>query len=260
MNKKYDSILFQAKQIWEEITKEHPHQSDKPLYDKELLDLLSQNYHTVIAILSLKSYKRLYVSSNVSEVFGITDECESKFGIVKYVKMMTLEHILFPLIAGRWYVKCLREVHFEEKINQKIAFVGPKIKLANGNTIRLLVQTTHFNEDFERNPINIINVVQNATYLMKDDFWWMRYSYGEGSQKVKYYHSETEKTIEGDILTDREKEILRLIQEGKDSNEIAKILFLSLATVHTHRRNMLARTGMKDITALLQVAISIGMI
>ena len=95
---------------------------------------------------------------------------------------------------------------------------------------------------------------------MKADFWWMRYSYGEGSQKVKYYHSDTKKTTDGDILSDREKDILRLIQEGQDSIEIAETLFLSLATVHTHRRNMLARTGMKDITALLQVAISIGMI
>jgi DNA-binding CsgD family transcriptional regulator len=260
MNIRYETILFQAKQIWEEMTKEHPDQSENRLYDKESLDLLSKNSHTVIAILSLKSYKRLYVSSNANDVLGNADEYESKFGIVKFIRMMTSDHILFPITAGRWYIKCLREASFEEKINQRIAFVGPKMKVANDKTVRILVQTTHLNEDAERNPINIINAVQNATYLMKADFWWMRYSYGEGSQKVKYYHSDTKKTTDGDILSDREKDILRLIQEGQDSIEIAETLFLSLATVHTHRRNMLARTGMKDITALLQVAISIGMI
>jgi DNA-binding NarL/FixJ family response regulator len=95
---------------------------------------------------------------------------------------------------------------------------------------------------------------------MKDDFWWGRYSYGENNQQVKYYHSAMGRSTDSDIISDREKDVLRLIQHGLDSPEIADKLCLSLSTVHTHRKNMLARTGMKDITGLLHVALSIGMI
>ncbi|MEA5459082.1 LuxR C-terminal-related transcriptional regulator [Arcicella sp. LKC2W] len=260
MSNQFDNLLTQAKAVWTEFAKENSEQSEESLYNKESLDLLSKNSHTVIAIIGLKSYKKLYISSNVKEMFGYTAEDNPTLGVLVYVQMMTFDHALFPITAGRWYLKCLKETSFEDKVNQRIAFVGAKMRTKRGKVIRTFIQTTHLDEDKNRNPIHVVNTIQNITHLMKDEFWWMRYTYGENFSKVKYYDSATKKTYEGDILSDREKDILRLIQEGQDSNEIAETLFLSLATVHTHRRNMLARTGMKDITALLQVAISMGMI
>ena len=53
----------------------------------------------------------------------------------------------------------------------------------------------------------------------------MRFNGGEHNEKVKYYHSTTGKTFEGDIISDREKDILRLINQGMDSPEIAETLF-----------------------------------
>lgn len=43
------------------------------------------------------------------------------------------------------------------------------------------------------------------------------------------------------ILTDREKEILRLIQEGKASKQIADVLGISINTVNRHRQNILEK-------------------
>lgn len=255
-----ENILNQAKSIWKDITENHSEKNVVSSYDEEALNLLSKNAHTVIAIIGLKNYQKLFISQNVKEVFGYTAEDEPNLGILQYIQMMAFDHILFPITAGRWYLKCLKEISFEEKINQKIDFVGAKMKTRQGKTMRIFIQTTHLDEDDKRNPINIINTLQNVSHLMKDDFWWMRFCYGENSSKVKYYHSDSGKSFDSDILSDREKDILKLIQDGYDSQEIADKLFLSLATVHTHRRNMLARTGMKDITALLQIAISIGMI
>lgn len=45
-------------------------------------------------------------------------------------------------------------------------------------------------------------------------------------------------------LSDREKEIQRLVAEGKTSSEIAEILFISKNTADTHRRNI--RKKLKD--------------
>ena len=52
-------------------------------------------------------------------------------------------------------------------------------------------------------------------------------------------------------LTKREKEILRLLIEGKTSNKIADELFLSPFTVDTHRKNILHKFKTKNIVELV---------
>jgi DNA-binding CsgD family transcriptional regulator len=260
MNINHDDIISQARSIWADMTNEHPDVSEKKSYDENSLDLLSQNSNSVIAIVSLKGYKELYLSNNVEKIWGFSHQTNPIIGILQYIKMLTFDHALFPIIGGKWYLKCVKSLSFEEKLNQKIIFVGVKFKTRFGKVIRTFIHTSHLDEDADRNPVNVINSVQDISHFMKDDFWWMRFSYGENNEHIKYYHSESGKTFEGDIISDREKDILRLINQGMDSPEIAETLFLSLSTIHTHRKNMLARTGMKDVTALLQIALSIGMI
>jgi DNA-binding CsgD family transcriptional regulator len=55
----------------------------------------------------------------------------------------------------------------------------------------------------------------------------------------------------GNLLTDREFEIIKLIEEGHDSEQIADKLFLSRHTVNTHRKNILAKTGKAHISDLI---------
>ncbi len=55
-------------------------------------------------------------------------------------------------------------------------------------------------------------------------------------------------------LTIREVEIIRLVAEGKSAKEIADQLFLSLHTVDTHRRNILAKLKLKNIADLVRFA------
>jgi DNA-binding NarL/FixJ family response regulator len=51
-------------------------------------------------------------------------------------------------------------------------------------------------------------------------------------------------------LTIREKEIVRLIIEGKKSKEIADSLFISVKTVHKHRSNILEKLGISSLSEL----------
>ncbi len=56
-------------------------------------------------------------------------------------------------------------------------------------------------------------------------------------------------------LTDREREILKLISEEMSNAKIAEVLFISERTVETHRKNMLRKTNNKTIVGLLKYAI-----
>jgi DNA-binding NarL/FixJ family response regulator len=51
-------------------------------------------------------------------------------------------------------------------------------------------------------------------------------------------------------LTAREKEVVKLIIEGKKSTEIAEILYISVKTVNKHRSNILERLGLNNLADL----------
>jgi two-component system, NarL family, nitrate/nitrite response regulator NarL len=61
-------------------------------------------------------------------------------------------------------------------------------------------------------------------------------------------------------LTDREREILRLIAAGKSLPEIAKELFLGLTTVKTHVQHLYEKLGVSDRAAAVASAMRRGLI
>ena len=61
-------------------------------------------------------------------------------------------------------------------------------------------------------------------------------------------------------LTDREREILRLIAQGMTTPEIAKDLVLSPHTVQSHRDHIMAKLDLHSKTALVRYAVSRGLI
>jgi len=63
-----------------------------------------------------------------------------------------------------------------------------------------------------------------------------------------------------DGLSDREREILHLIAQGKTSPEIAAELFLSPHTVQSHRDHIMAKLDLHSKAALIKYAIAKGLI
>ena len=61
-----------------------------------------------------------------------------------------------------------------------------------------------------------------------------------------------------DLLTLREKEVLKLIAEGKSHKEIAVLLFISVRTVDHHRANIMKKLNIKDTANLTKYAIREG--
>ncbi|MDP2948241.1 MAG: response regulator transcription factor [Chloroflexota bacterium] len=63
-----------------------------------------------------------------------------------------------------------------------------------------------------------------------------------------------------DRLTDREKEILKLLAEGRSNREIAELLCLSIKTVMGHRANLMEKLELHNRTELVKLAIRIGLV
>ncbi len=60
---------------------------------------------------------------------------------------------------------------------------------------------------------------------------------------------------DGEILSEREREILFLICKGLSNQEIGEELFISKRTVDKHRANILAKTNCKNTANLVVFAI-----
>ncbi len=63
-----------------------------------------------------------------------------------------------------------------------------------------------------------------------------------------------------DTLTQREREVLKLVAEGKSNKAIAEFLFLSAKTVEKHRAKLMAKLGMRNAAALTAYAIHKGLV
>jgi DNA-binding NarL/FixJ family response regulator len=67
-------------------------------------------------------------------------------------------------------------------------------------------------------------------------------------------------TVDGEVLTPREEEILKLVAEAHTNDEIAAMLVISKKTVERHRANILEKLGMSDRVELTRYAIRRGLV
>lgn len=63
-----------------------------------------------------------------------------------------------------------------------------------------------------------------------------------------------------DPLTQRERQVLQLIGEGKTNKEIAQHLGMSVKTVESHRANLMKKLAVHETAGLVRHAIKIGLI
>ena len=63
-----------------------------------------------------------------------------------------------------------------------------------------------------------------------------------------------------DMLTDREREVLQMVAEGKANKEVAALLHISLTTVETHRAHILQKLGLHSVPELILYAMRRGII
>jgi DNA-binding NarL/FixJ family response regulator len=64
--------------------------------------------------------------------------------------------------------------------------------------------------------------------------------------------------LDHDPLSPREREVLKLVAEGRSSKEIAQVLFISTMTVQNHRANIKRKLNLRRNTDLIKYALDNG--
>ncbi|MEZ4778660.1 MAG: response regulator transcription factor [Flavobacteriaceae bacterium] len=133
--------------------------------------------------------------------------------------------------------------------------------------ISIIALTTYNTKPFIRNMIDVgasaylvkNSPTQKVMHTIKQVFYNGFYYDSHVMEAVKGLKnsdkSEVKTVFDEDFITQREKEVLELICLQKTSQEIADALFISKRTVEVHRKNLLEKTGVKNLAGLVVFAI-----
>ncbi|MHB9111788.1 MAG: response regulator [Thermoleophilia bacterium] len=138
--------------------------------------------------------------------------------------------------------------------------------------VKVLVLTVHDNEEYlfqafeagasgyllkeaaDTDLINAIQVVARGDYFLYPPI--TRLMVETSMERLKRVHNQAN----SDALTEREREILKLVAEGYTCREIAKPLFISVKTVETHKANIMEKLNLHRRAELVHYAIRNGIL
>jgi DNA-binding CsgD family transcriptional regulator len=168
------------------------------------------------------------------------------------------------------HLKMFNEVIFPDRLNfiKKIPYkehpdyifsYNFQFKNRKGELINLLQRNCFIKSDENNNPLISFGVISNINYfkteipLIQTVEKMNSKDPSEGVEiisKKSYYPNN-----EDGLFTKREKQLLPYLANGLSSKEIAGKLFVSEYTVINHRRNMMMKTGSKNVTQLISYAL-----
>lgn len=93
--------------------------------------------------------------------------------------------------------------------------------------------------------------------VMRGESW---FSPAVSRQVVEGYVQRVGGEAAADVLTARQREVLKLVAGGKSTKEIAFDLNLSVKTVETHRAQIMERLGIRDVAGLVRYALRTGLV
>ena len=144
-------------------------------------------------------------------------------------------------------VKMAQDLFIAEK---GYSFYQPiiRIRVPTGEYSDFLIQCYLFYTTIPYKTVFFLKIHTNIDWHKKIKHG---YHYYIGDDLSYFRYPDEEMLMKGNIFSDREFEIIRLIESGFDSEQIAEKLFLSVHTVNTHRRNMLEKSGKASMSDLI---------
>jgi two-component system, NarL family, response regulator NreC len=147
----------------------------------------------------------------------------------------------------------------EEELLQQIRAIRPDLKIIYLTLLRgtryIHKLTKHTIQGYVLKNASLEELL-NALRTVKDGGSFFSKDVHIGDRDEDFRHTITieDKQID-EILSRRELEVLRLICKEYSNAEIAEKLFLSVSTVETHRKNLIAKLGVNNTVGLVKFAL-----
>jgi len=238
----------------------------------DLIEQLRTNKDRVIYLVSCVQMKYAFIDDSFQEVTGYASSELLNKGLEFWISLIHFEEkasVMEKIIEGHrmitdpdYKVKELKPLklvyRFRKKDGQWIWLEETKWIIPTGKRVKdfilgsFLDITRQKSDEDNRLRLQVGGKEKSANGLLK-----LALEYMESNKKhlIDSNHpAETARNNKADLLTKREKEVLKLIGKGLSSKQISAMLFISLNTVETHRRHLLQKLEVKNSMELIKEA------
>jgi DNA-binding NarL/FixJ family response regulator len=163
---------------------------------------------------------------------------------------MAIIDIAMPSLRG---IEAAREIKMSHPLTKVLILTMHKSKEYLYHSISAGADGYLLKEDSDVELLTAIDKIRNGeTYVT-------RILAGELAEDLsKMYRGQS--PIPREPLTTREREILKMVSEGKSNNEVAALLSISVRTVENHRANIMKKLKLKKTADLVRYAVKEGLV
>jgi two-component system, NarL family, response regulator NreC len=223
------------------------HQRDpKPIKGSRSIRILVADDHQIVR----EGLRKLLETEQDMEVVGEAEDGRAALELArKLIPDVVVMDVKMPKMTG---IDASRQIHAESPGTKIIALsIYEDLRFVT-NMFRAGAKGYLLKEcAFEELAQAVRSVMANRTYLspqVADNVLQDYISQSDGPKPSAY-----------SALTSREREILKLLSEGKRSRQIANLLDISVKTADTHRLHIMRKLGLKNMVDLTKFAIREGL-
>jgi len=195
-------------------------------------------------VMDLTKTTIVYASKRSIDVVGVAPE-----NLTPY-EMMDAVHPddVYRFGMGRSRLLSLDKDLYVAKKGSSLLSTTIRMRRPDQDYSNLLFQCYLFYSPIPHSAVYEIQVHTNADWF---SFKKAQFHYYSGSDMSLFRFVDEDLLNISHHLSSRELEIIKLIEHGMSSKEIASKLFLSVFTVNTHRSNILEKTGKPSVSDLI---------
>lgn len=240
-----------------------------PGFEKYLEAIYNENpvfghLDSVLFIADLRLNKIVYVSSNAKDIEGYEADELTRLSATEYMEMMHPNDS--DMVVNRVFVDGMSftadhpEIPFDKF---KVSF-NYRLKQKDGTYKMLMQQFSYMMVDKDNNPLMLMGTVSDISdFYNKNEIFCriIKQNHKGKWEKVFERFYKTEDDVHQDIpLSPKEIELIRFIEKGLTSKEIAHLTNRSIETVNSQRKNILKKIRCKSMTEAVVMAKNKGWI
>ena len=223
---------------------------DQLLQEVEEMEKINNQFFYIADVIQMKV---LYTSRRSTQMIGISPVDVSPYSFMDIVHPDDIQRLNY----GRTLLIKLAQEHYIAEKGISIVSTNFKFKNAGGGYSDYLIQCYLFYTTIPYRTVFFLKIHTNIDWSKKLK---CGYHYYVGNDLSYFRYPDEELLNMGNVFSKREFEIIKLIESGSSSEQIAEKLFLSLHTVNTHRKNILAKAGKTNISELIHDLIMRGVL
>lgn len=166
----------------------------------------------------------------------------------------------FVLRAEDATLKKIAEIGFENHLYLKTSY-NIRMRIHDGSYHLFHHQSIRLAKDESGRISTVLNIHTDIHHITKtNNYIALVTGVGERNDYFQINLSLEDEHFELPKLSKREMEVLGLLAQGLTSKDIADRLYISLQTVHVHRKNLLKKTKANNLGALIKYSLEVGLV